>query len=397
MTYWLRLIIAASLLACVDLSTVRGAGARQATPTPAVVTPVTATQRLVEFPDGELISLSPDGRWLVTRRAIDGGSELCALDTASRTQRRCAGAAIRSVEWPAAVWSPDGTRLAFTEDWPIPLDESDLWVFDAVAGSLTDLTDDQLARSGILSPEEAPLDVGPAWSPDGQELAFIRIQSENEGDVTVGLFRIPADGGEPRSVATIGDDPSVIFTTGVRWAPDGRTILYSIWPSSDNNGGIWSVPAAGGSPSEFLTELAGISSEAPFLVDLNARGQALVYLPTVAQEARATRFAVVDLMTGNAVPLGSEMAEGFAVAAALSPDGARVALIYQRPDGSQFLAVRDLAGEGEQIVAEMDVSLPQEGTVGLLRSAYGLSWASNGVLFNRGSGQTGVLLHIASA
>jgi hypothetical protein len=147
-----------------------------------------------------------------------------------------------------------------------------------------------------------------------------------------------------------------------------------------------------------LNVLLGISSEAlvMVMVDFDSRGQALVYLPTVAEEPGATRFAVVDLTTGNAVPLGSETAEGFAVAAALSQDGTRVALIYQRPDGSQFLAVRDMADSSEQVVAEMNVTLPDMEGIGL-RRACGLDWASNGVLFNRGSGQTGLLLHIAAA
>ena len=383
-------IATAAVVALIALSVVPSARAWQATPAPSA-TPGAVTQRPVEFPDGELISLSPDGRWLVARRAIDDGRELCVLDAASLAQLRCASAELSSVEWTAAVWSPDGTRLAFTEDWPIRLDESDLWVFDAAEGTLANLTDDQSAEKGVLSPVDAPLDVVPAWSPDGQELAFIRIQPDGDDEVTVGLFRIPADGGEPRLVATIGDDP-VAITDGVRWAPDGRSILYSTWPLS-GNGGIWSVPAAGGRPSEVLTGVPGIPSGVPVLVDLDARGQALVSLPNVVPEPGVPRFAVVDLTIGSAVLLGADTAEGAAVAVVRSPAGTRVALVYERPDGSQFLAVRDLAAGGEQVVAELDVGLERMGAL----TGYGLTWASNGVLFHRGSGQTGLLLYVAAA
>lgn len=109
----------------------------------------------------------------------------------------------------AAVWSPDGTQIAFVgqED---PSDAySTLWVMNADGSALTPLTD------------EFGVDM-PSWSPDGKQIAFMGQQHPDptgESEGPIGIWIVPASGGVPRLSLEGGswEAPS--------WAPDGTRLL----------------------------------------------------------------------------------------------------------------------------------------------------------------------------
>ncbi len=82
----------------------------------------------------------------------------------------------------------------------------------------------------------------PAWSPDGKTIAY---HSRQAG----GLWLIPARGGSPRQLTTFGSHPA--------WSPDGRTVAFqsaalvdlaanavAAMPPST----LWTVPVEGGEP-----------------------------------------------------------------------------------------------------------------------------------------------------
>jgi Tol biopolymer transport system component len=100
------------------------------------------------------------------------------------------------------------------------------------------------ALTGIAS--EVPLtsdgaqNVQPAWSPDGASIAF---HSNQKG----GIWIVPARGGNPRQIATVGSRPA--------WAPDGRRIAFQsdehpdVAPdgySAQNGSTLWLVDVDGG-------------------------------------------------------------------------------------------------------------------------------------------------------
>jgi Tol biopolymer transport system component len=92
-------------------------------------------------------------------------------------------------------------------------------------------------------------DSDPAFSPDGQTLAFIRWPDLIVDDIY--LQRVA--GGEARRLTS---DGKIIF--GLAWTADGRSIVYS-----SNRGGLftlWRVPISGGEPQP----LAGIGQDAYF-------------------------------------------------------------------------------------------------------------------------------------
>jgi Tol biopolymer transport system component/DNA-binding winged helix-turn-helix (wHTH) protein len=105
--------------------------------------------------------------------------------------------------------SPDGRRLAFSWNGP----EGDN--FDIYLRSLeTELveTDEPLRLT-----EDPAEDKNPAWSPDGELLAFVRSSREESG-----IFVAPVVGGGERKLAACvsGDIPDLV------WSGDGRYLFY---------------------------------------------------------------------------------------------------------------------------------------------------------------------------
>ncbi|MCE2398968.1 MAG: PD40 domain-containing protein, partial [Gemmatimonadetes bacterium] len=80
----------------------------------------------------------------------------------------------------------------------------DIYVMDADGGSQTRLTDN------------SDLDISPAWSPDGTEIAFASLR-----DHIVNIYVMDADGGNQTRLTgnrTLVDNPA--------WSPDGTRIAF---------------------------------------------------------------------------------------------------------------------------------------------------------------------------
>jgi Tol biopolymer transport system component len=109
-------------------------------------------------------------------------------------------------------------------------------------------------------PEDAEADVsGPAWSPDGRQVAFsdarrLQVRSPVEGAART-LVEAPA-GSELGGTA---------WFSGIAWSPDGRLIAYLQRETRpEGRSGIWLVPAAGGTPQK----VAAAPASYPLLSDV---------------------------------------------------------------------------------------------------------------------------------
>ena len=115
----------------------------------------------------------------------------------------------------AAVWSPDGSKIAFvsnqTED-PDKNENSDIFVIDAKPGSVAKKLTTWTGS-----------DNNPQWSPDGNWLAYSRSTSPDNYamyDQPV-LAVIAASGGEPRLLSASLDRG----VSNGKWMPDSKTIF----------------------------------------------------------------------------------------------------------------------------------------------------------------------------
>jgi len=127
----------------------------------------------------------------------------------------------RDDERPA--WSPDGQRVAYVSG---ANGSKNLWLVDLSSGKSRQLTDTKTVF------------YRPAWHPGGRRLAF-----NNKGSGSHYLWTIHADGNGLAQVTHPERDGRILHDHGAFWSRDGQEILFH----SDRSGhwGLWIVNANG--------------------------------------------------------------------------------------------------------------------------------------------------------
>lgn len=115
------------------------------------------------------------------------------------------------------VWSPDGTRIAFTHTL-------ETWVPTAVYVMDADGTD---ARQ--VSTHDGGSDFAPTWSPDGSQLVFASIRYEDWG-----IFVVNADGSGEHEIEFEGEFGGW-SENGPVWSPDGTFIASVCRPAAEGD------------------------------------------------------------------------------------------------------------------------------------------------------------------
>jgi len=108
--------------------------------------------------------------------------------------------------------SPDGRRLVLTD--PVDIAGTGLLVVDLVAG-----TTQRIATSGAAG--------NPAWSPDGQRIAYRGFTVAGPFQQESGIWVVPVSGGAPKQIWTsdrrAGDGAIVIYG----WTGEGTGVAFS--------------------------------------------------------------------------------------------------------------------------------------------------------------------------
>ena len=179
-------------------------------------------QRLTNIPgDDEAPLWSPDGEKLAFISHQDGNAEVYLMASDG-------GRAIRITAKPPedrlGAWSPDGEWLAFARGGSA--EERGLWLRNPDGVNLVHLTDEN--------------DSNPVWSPDGKHIVFVR---ETDGNADLYLASRLKDG-------TWQDDVELTRLTqheeddlAPAWSPDGDSIAFVTF--RDGNGEIYIMESDG--------------------------------------------------------------------------------------------------------------------------------------------------------
>jgi Tol biopolymer transport system component len=208
---------------------------------------------------------SPDGLRIVFGRSnfhegqgrFDGRGEIHVMNADGSNQTRLTTS--RNDNFPA--WSPDGTKIAFSQDLFSSHSHSGIYVMNA------DGSDQRIVNAGY-EPSWSPdglklafmddsaryiyssnadgssltqitltpfanvfdLDFAPAWSPDGASIAFTRFLSCDFGDVCRGaqIWVVNADGSGGRPLTQSFPTGGLTFTAP-SWSSDGAKIVFSLF------------------------------------------------------------------------------------------------------------------------------------------------------------------------
>ena len=191
------------------------------------------------------LAVAPDGK----KVAIAARGELFGLPTKDGTTERLTASVAAENQ---ATWSPDSRRMLYVGERGT---QHLLFEYDVAARKETQLTSAGLAAAPVYSPDgksavyirdrkelrhvalprgntpaaERTLFSGqidtnwtstpPVWSPDGQYIAFVNVDTKSFANV----FVVPAAGGAARQVSFLANGQ----TAGMAWSPDGKYILLS--------------------------------------------------------------------------------------------------------------------------------------------------------------------------
>jgi Tol biopolymer transport system component len=151
--------------------------------------------------------LSADGSQIVFESM---GTELDIMDVITGARHKLASGV------PCcARWSPDGTRIAFTNSTG-PYTPSQIFVIDPGGTNLRQLTSDATFSDTSFTKLFAD------WSPDGSRMLFTALYF-NGGNPTTALYVMQEDG---TGMTPITDTTAGGVGVSAAWSPDGSTIAF---------------------------------------------------------------------------------------------------------------------------------------------------------------------------
>lgn len=292
--------------------------------------------QLTSAPDWDIgPAWSPDGRQIAFNRSRrDGKSGIYVVSPSGGPERlvtelRAKGPAYwwptEKQSCPKMSWSPDGRWLAVQDE--------ELYLLSLATGEKRVLTSPSPGWAYQSSP---------AFSPDGQSLAFARWKSAGS---LADVYTISTSGGKPKRITM---DEREIF--GLCWTANGREIVFSSTRSGEP--ALWRVPVSGGAPRRVLEAgqqawFPSVSLQGSYLAFTRQLSDLNIWRVEAPGDGGAARKPVKLIASTK-----TEMAPEF------SPDGKRIGFTSDRSgtmqvwvcdqDGSNPLQLTFLPGPGAE-------------------------------------------------
>ncbi len=285
---------------------------------------------------------SPDGRLIAFGRLLTAlKAGIFLIPAIGGPERKLAEVGSPAETWPEPflAWSPDGKWLVICERvGPEPGSFSPRLAppYGIRLPALVLLSVDTAQRRQLTFPDSRMFDTGPAFSPDGRGLAFVRSSALRVGDVY--LLDLSSDmraRGQPRRLTSWEQ-----ITTSPAWTPDGSEIV--VVSGQHRATGLWRVPVSGTRPPRQL-ELADTSADS---LAISRQGQ-LAY----------TRWSMDwDIWRADLSATGADAVPPRRFIASTCLDS----FPQFSPDGSRILYLSDRTGHLEVWVSSQDGSNPRQ-------------------------------------
>ncbi|MFC1603638.1 M56 family metallopeptidase [Planctomycetota bacterium] len=193
------------------------------------------------WPEEFRLSLSPDGKTLAYASLIsadEGESDKPTVFTIPVNGGEAKQLTDAWTQEPA--FSPEGDKVAYVKNYRGDNGKrhSDVWVIPAAGGTPVQVSN---LHSGQVR--------GPLWSPDGKMIAFHR---RPEGKNPKEIWIIPvSENGKPTASPAKIELPLETFHAVAGWTPDNKIGLHLMNPSHET---IYSVPSTGGIATQITPE-----------------------------------------------------------------------------------------------------------------------------------------------
>ncbi len=188
-----------------------------------------------------------------------------------------------------------------------------------------------------------------AFSPDGQQFAFVRKNQEN-----VHLMVANTDGsGQPRTIAT-RKQPDGFSTSGPSWSPDGKRIACGMFTGAGASySTVVEVPVEGGEPRSIGAERWASVSRVIWLAD----GSGLIMTAQPESSSIGTQIWLVPYPSGKARRITNDLNGYGDVSLGLTADSGTIATIQQVNVSSIWItAPNEDERQGRQV---LKTSLPE--------------------------------------
>lgn len=222
---------------------------------------------------------------------------------------------MRNVSGP--TWSPYGREIAFTTDIT---GRGNLWKVLAAGGWPMQLTVSNDRQSGAT------------WSPDGKWIVY---QQDHGGDEIWHLYAIPGDGGAPILLA--GDADTAVSDPA--WSPDGSQLLVMV---KSKQASVAEIGVLDWKTRKLRVLTHERTRDHRWVPVAWAPDRKAVYANRINAAFTASEVWRIGL-DGSARKLAPAKGDALVMASAVSPDGKEVLLSSNAKNGSDNVALLDVA------------------------------------------------------